>query len=105
MVYLWFKKNKKLAFKLIGINFLLVTVIMLFWNAPKESLSENEKAAANVTRMEAQVAGTQTAIQPASMNLMKKHMKKQKEQLRILLVLMVIAGAGFVLYGFLKKEE
>ena len=67
---------------------------------------QNEKAAANVARMEARISGdSQTKAASQSSNFMKEYRQSQQAQLRIFLVIMVIAGAGFLLYGFLKKEE
>ncbi|MBE0498194.1 MAG: hypothetical protein IBX43_03000 [Campylobacterales bacterium] len=100
----WFKHNKRLAYKITGANFLLMALVLLFWSQPKEGLSENEKASANVARMEAKVssAGGSKPLPPP--NFMQEHQETQKKQLRIFLVIMVIAGAGFLGYGFLKKE-
>ncbi len=100
----WFKRNKKLAYKITGVNFLLMALVLLFWSQPKESFSENEKAAANVARMEAQASSAGGSKPSAPPNFMQEHQETQKKQLRIFLIIMVIAGAGFLGYGFLKKE-
>ncbi len=88
-----------------GANFLLMALVLLFWSQPKEGLSENEKAAANVARMEAKASGTsqQKASQPPS--FMKEYRETQKTQLRVFLIIMVISGAGFLAYGFFKKDD
>lgn len=105
MLITWVKENKKLASKIMGANFLVMALILLFWSQPKESMSEDEKAAANVARMEAQVSGNsqKKASQPPS--FMKEYKQTQKTQLRIFLIFMVISGTGFLAYGFLKKED
>lgn len=101
----WFKKNKKMAYKITGANFLLMALVLLFWSQPKEGMSENEMAAANVARMEAKVQGGSGGKKAAqSPNFMQEHHETQKKQLRVFLILMIIAGAGFLGYGFLKKE-
>lgn len=100
----WIKHNKRLAYKITGVNFLLMALVLLFWSQPKAGLSENERAAANVARMEAKAksqSGTESLKLP---NYMQEHQETQKKQLRIFLIIMVIAGAGFLGYGFLKKE-
>lgn len=101
----WVKENKRLASKIMGINFLVMALVLLFWAQPKEGMSEEEKAAANVARMEAIASGTsqKKASQPPS--FMKDYKETQKTQLRVFLILMVICGSGFLLYGFLKKED
>ena len=106
MIVDWIKANKKLASKIMGANFLVMAFILIFWSQPKEGMSENEKAAANVARMEARLSGdSQTKAAAQSSNFMKEYRQSQQAQLRIFLVIMVIAGVGFLLYGFLKKEE
>lgn len=98
----WVKKNQKLAYKITGANFLLMALVLLFWSQPKAGLSENEKAAANVARMEAKTKGRVSSS--AAGNIMKEHHESQKKQLRIFLIIMTISGAAFLGYGFLKKE-
>jgi Na+/H+ antiporter NhaC len=98
----WVKKNQKLAFKVTGVNFLLMALVLLFWSQPKMVLSENEKAAANVARMESKAKGNSA---PSSTgNIMQEHHQSQKKQLRIFLIIMTISGAVLLGYGFLKKE-
>lgn len=98
----WVKKNQKLAFKITGANFLLMALVLLFWSQPKAGLSENEKAAANVARMEAKAKGS--TAPSVTGNIMQEHHENQKKQLRIFLIIMTISGAAFLGYGFLKKE-
>lgn len=98
----WVKNNQKLAFKVTGINFLLMALLLLFWSQPKEVLSENEQAAANVARMEAKTKSVTGAS--GVNNIMKEHHESQKKQLRVFLIIMTLSGAGFLGYGFLKKD-
>ncbi len=105
MIIEWVKENKRLASKIIGANFLLMALVLLFWSQPKEGMSENEKAAANLARMEAKVSGNSQTKAPGSSGLMKEYQQKQKAQLQIFLIIMTIAGVGFLGYGFFKKEE
>ena len=102
MILEWVKKNQKLAFKVTGVNFLLMALVLLFWSQPKAVLSENEKAAANVARMEAKAKGV--SAPSTTGNIMQEHHKSQKKQLRVFLIIMTISGAAFLGYGFLKKE-
>ncbi len=104
-MFKWVQKNQKLAAKITGINFLLMTLLMLFWSQPKEGMSEEERAAANVARMEARVEGSSGKSSPSNLNLMKKHQETQKAQLRVTLILMSLCGFGFLIYGFLKKDD
>ncbi len=105
MLITWVKENKRLASKIMGVNFLVMALVLLFWSQPKEGMSENEKAAANVARMEAKASGNsqEKASQPPS--FMKDYKQTQKTQLRVFLILMVISGAGFLAYGYVNKED
>lgn len=102
----WVKKNKKLSSKILGVNFLLMALVLLFWSQPKEVMSENEKAMANIARMEAQASGRSSKAKESSSNsIMKEYKETQKAQLRVFLIAMFICGVGFLGYGFLKKEN
>ena len=101
----WVKQNKKLASKIMGANFLFMALLLLFWSQPKEGMSENEKAAANLARMEAQVSGSSQKEASKPPSLMKEYKRTQKAQLQVFLIIMVIAGTGLLGYGFMKKEE
>ena len=105
MIIEWVKVNKKLASKIIGANFLLMALVLLFWSQPKEGMSENEKAAANLARMEAKVSGSSQKKASESSGFMEEYRQKQKAQVQLFLIIMTIAGTGFLGYGFFKKEE
>jgi len=105
MIVEWVKKNKSFAAKVMGANFLLMALLLLFWSQPKEGMSENEKASANLARMEAKVSGSSQKKASEPPSLMKEYREKQKAQLQIFLIIMVIAGVGLLGYGFFKKEE
>jgi len=102
----WVKKNKKLSSKILGVNFLLMTLVLMFWSQPTEVMSENEKAMANIARLEAQANGSSSKAKASSSeSIMKEYKETQKTQLRIFLVLMFISGVGFLGYGFFKQES
>ncbi len=105
MLVHWVKKNKKLALKITGVNFLLMALVMLFWAQPKNGMSENEKASANLARMEAQVSGSSQKPASSAQDFRQVHAAHQAEQVRIFLILMVILGSASLVYGFLKKED
>jgi hypothetical protein len=101
----WVKKNKKLALKITGVNFLLMALVLMFWAQPKEGMTVSEKAAANSARMEASVMGKSTKPASSAQDVRQAHEEYQKAQVQIFLVLMVLFGVGFLGYGFVKKEE
>ena len=84
MLLAWVKKNKKLALKITGVNFLLMALVLIFWAQPKQGMSANEKAAANTARMEARMS-SQSSKRPASSasDVRRAHEEYQKEQVQI----------------------
>ena len=95
------KKYQKILSLSIGIGCIIVYFTLYFWNNSKGAvLSENELAARNVARMEANVHGS-TATSSSS-NL-KSMAFTPKEVGNDLLLLLLIIGVGFSAYGFIKK--
>jgi len=88
---------------------LLIGFVAFFWATPKEGISENTLAAANVARMEAKVSGGSSTTASTPQNNKSKFLEKFKEtkanQLRYLTIFMMIFGLGFLGYSFLKKEK
>lgn len=88
---------------------LLIGFAAYFWTTPKEGISENERAAANVARMEAQaMGGNSSATQkekPSKSPFLKKYQDTQAAQMRYALIIMMILGIGFLSYSFIKKNE
>lgn len=105
MLLAWIKKNKKLALKVTGINFLLMALVLLFWAQPKQVMSANEKAAANAARMEVQISTSSKKPASSAHDFSKAHEEYQKGQIQIFLILMVVFGTGFLGYGFFVKDE
>lgn len=86
---------------------LVAAVGLLFWDN-RGGVSEEERLAAiNVARMEArmqsQSAGSHAA--PEKPIFSGSYRDRQQEQLRYAVIALALFGAGFLLYGFLKKEE
>ena len=88
---------------------LLVGFVVYFWATPKEGISANEAAAANVARMEAQVAGKSnsksTASKPTEVDFLEKFKETRANQVKYLMIIVMITGVGFLGYSFFKKEE
>jgi len=104
-----YNENKIVILRSLGALLLIVGFAAYFWTTPKEGLSANEKAAANVARMEARVmGGNSLTIQKQKPNespFLKKYKDKQEAQMRYALIIMMILGVGFLGYSFVKKEE
>ena len=104
----FFLKNQKLIFRVLGSILLLVGFVLYFWQTPKQGISENDRAAANVARMEAKVKDTSSkSLKKASESskFLDKLKETQEKQVEYALVLAMIFGVGFLGYSFIKKED
>lgn len=103
------KNHKKIIIRVVGVSMLLIGFAVHFWTVPKEGISKEELAAANVARMEASVAGTSPStakkIQPKESPFMKQFIDTRQKQLEYLTIIAMILGVGFLLYSFIKKED
>ena len=91
-----------------GALMLVIGFAIHFWATPKEGISANEKAAANVARMEAKVKGTGLTKSTASKKNDSKYLDKlkgsQAKQLQYLTIIAMILGVGFLGYSFMPKK-
>ena len=105
----FFLKNKVVIFRFLGSFMLLVGFVIYFWVTPKEGLSRNEIAAANVARMEASVAGgngsSKKSPKSSSTKILEELKSSQVKQIKYLTILSMILGIGFLGYSFIKPEE
>lgn len=103
-----FLKYRVEILRVMGGLLLVVGFSVHFWTAPKEGLTQNEIAALNVARMEAQVRGegvtSNRASKPSSVKIIEELKSTQEKQMRYLTILTMILGAGFLGYSFIKKE-
>lgn len=105
----FFLKHKVIILRFIGIIMLLVGFIIYFWTTPKEGLSKNEIAAANVARMEAVVArgssGSVSKSQSSSAKILEELKNTQAKQMQYLTIIVMILGVGFLGYSFVKPKS
>ncbi|QOP40470.1 hypothetical protein [Sulfurimonas marina] len=106
----FFLKHQTVIFRSVGAFLLVMGFALYFWAAPQKVLSENERAAANLARMEASVSGSSSskasARQQSNASPISAAMQEtQKKQIRMLMIMVMIFGAGFLGYSFLKKKE
>ena len=105
----FFNKYQTIIFRSVGAFMFVLAFVIFFWTTPKEGLSENEKAAQNVARMEARMTGGSSsktsASTPKHSPIMKSYKDTQAKQMRYALIIAMILGAGFLGYSFVKKEE
>ncbi|MEA3331961.1 MAG: hypothetical protein U9Q29_09750 [Campylobacterota bacterium] len=105
----FFLKHKTVIFRSLGAVLLVIGFGVHFWVTPKEGLSANQKAAANVARMEAKVRGETSS----SLKSQKKDGSKfldelkntQKKQMQYLTIIAMIVGIGFLGYSFMPKKD
>jgi len=104
-----FIKYKIVIFRTAGSIMLVVGFAIFFWVTPKEVMSENEIAAANVARMEASVygssAGAKKTPKPETSKFVEELKNAQKKQVQYLTILTMIFGVGFLAYSFLSKPK
>lgn len=104
-----FIKYKIVIFRTAGSIMLLVGFALFFWITPKEVMSENEIAAANVARMEASVLGSSSgakkASKPETAKFVEELKNAQKKQVQYLTILTMVFGVGFLAYSFLSKPK
>ncbi|MEN8304321.1 MAG: hypothetical protein ABFQ64_09640 [Campylobacterota bacterium] len=105
----FFLKYKTVIMRSLGALMLVVGFAIHFWATPKEGISANERAAANVARMEAKVKGESSAQSKSSKKSDSKFLeelkKTQEKQLQYLTIIAMILGVGFLGYSFMPKRE
>lgn len=104
-----FFKYKRVLFRTFGAGMLIVGFITYFWAMPKEVLSENEAAAANVARMEAMVAGSSSSskvnVKPDSSKFVEELKNTQQTQMTYAIILLMVLGVIFLVYSFIDKSK
>ncbi len=103
----WIKKHQKKLSLVVGTLMLLGALGALFWNNDEGGVNEVSLAAANVARMEAKMrSGATAAAQKQSGHpAVEAFYESRQAQVRYLLIMILIGGVGFLIYGFLKKES
>jgi hypothetical protein len=89
---------------------LLIGFVIHFWVTPKEGLTKNEIAAANVARMEAVMAkGSSISSKKTHKKDTSKYLEEFKntraKQMQYLTIIAMIMGVGFLGYSFIKKDK
>ena len=105
----FFLKHKTVIMRSLGAVMLVIGFAIHFWTAPKEGISANERAAANIARIEAKVKGKSSAQSKSSKKSDSKFLddlkNTQAKQLQYLTVIAMILGVGFLGYSFMSKKE
>jgi len=105
----YFLKHQQIILRTAGALFLLIGFVIHFWVVPQKGVSKNDRAAANLARMEASVAGSSTpkaAKKKSDTSKFLKELKKtQEQQVEYLTIIIMILGAGSLGYSFIKKKD
>ena len=105
----FFLKHKTVIMRSAGALMLVIGFAIHFWATPKEGISANDRAAANVARMEAKVKGQSLAQGKASKKSDAKFLDElkgtQAKQLKYLTIIAMVLGVGFLGYSFMPKRE
>ncbi len=105
----FFLKHKTVILRSLGGFMLLVGFVVHFWATPKEGLSANQKAAANIARMDARTnAGSSTSSKSQKKDdskFLNELKNTQAKQMQYLTIIAMILGIGFLGYSFMPKKE
>ena len=105
----FFLKNKIVILRTLGALMLIVGFAVHFWTVPQKGISANERAAANVARMEAKMAGNNSSAKKSTKkddsSFLKELKKTQEKQMQYLTIIAMVFGVGFLGYTFLPKKE
>lgn len=100
---LFLKKYQTIILRVIGVILLFVAFTTHYLPVPK--MSENEKAAMRVARMEAKIAKKVVSTQTAHQSYMNKYKKYQAKQREYFTFLFIILGLLFFFSSFIKKKN
>lgn len=102
----WIRAHQKKLSLAAGTLMVLIGAALLFWDN-RGGVSEEERIAAeNVARMEARMQSRGAAASaPDKAVFGASYREQQAQQLRYAVLALMLSGTGFLLYGFLKKEE
>lgn len=99
---------KQVIVRSIGILLLVLGFATHFWVTPKEGMSQNELAMANLARMEASVSGSSKSnkqAKPDASHYTKAFENTQKKQVEYMTILVMIMGIGLLGYSFISKKS
>lgn len=100
----FFRKNRTIVLRSMGGLMLLISFLIYFWDAPQKTLTPNERAAANIARMEAKVSATTTTTKHEESKFLTNLKETQDKQLRYMLIFFMVFGLVFLGYSFIKRD-
>ncbi len=102
----WIKIHQKTMSLGLGALMIVGAMGMLFWSTMNTPvISQEEKhAQASIARMQARTKGTSVTHSTTQTSTLEQYYKSRDQQLRYLMIVMIISGLGLLTYGFLKKS-
>ena len=104
----FFLKYKQIILRAVGVLLLLIGFVIHFWSMPQEVMSKNDRAAANLARMEKSVQShsnsSKSKKKPDSSKFLKELKDQQEKQMQYLTIIMMILGASSLGYSFFKRK-
>ena len=105
----FFLKHKIVILRTVGGLMLVIGFAIHFWTIPQKGLSANERAAANVARMESKMAPAGSSTKKSSKkddsSFLKELKKTQEKQLQYVTIIAMILGVGSLGYSFMPRKE
>jgi len=100
----FFLKYKVIILRLFGLGMFIVSVFVHFSNTPKD-MSENERAVANIARMQRTVSVSLKANTKSSGSSVSKQMSEfQEKQKEIFSIFLMVSSMLFFGFSFIKKD-
>jgi len=105
----YFLKYQQVILRALGALLLLVGFVIHFWTVPQKGVSQNDRASANLARMEASVKGSSSTkkakSKPDSSKFLDELKGQQEKQMEYFTIVIMLLGVGSLGYSFLKKNE
>ncbi|MDF1878221.1 hypothetical protein JHD46_01060 [Sulfurimonas sp. SAG-AH-194-C20] len=105
----YFLKYQQVILRTLGVLLLLIGFVVHFWTVPQKGVSKNDRAVANLARMEASIQSStstkKSKSKPDSSKFLKELKGQQKKQMEYLTILLMLLGIGSLGYSFFKKKE
>ncbi|MDD5716531.1 MAG: hypothetical protein PHW64_01910 [Sulfuricurvum sp.] len=103
----WMRKHKQVLSISLGALLIVMAGMMLFWdNTGTPAASEAKRATQKVQSNPVVILGSSSSQTPSGESpIMKAYREKQAEHLRYTLIVMIIGGLGFMLYGWISKKR
>ena len=99
-----FQKYKTAILRVIGVVLVLSALGTHYYMPPRE-MSENEKAAMRVARMEGQSSQRVVSTQSSRQSYMNQYQEYQAKQIEYFTFIFTLLGLGFFIASFMKKES